>query len=139
MNQKSIHQRFRQCACVSLSLLGLFAAGATSAQPVSTTGMSASGAMGKPTMSGMASDGASKEMQGSMMSGMEKMKDMKLSGDTDKDFAMMMRMHHQQALEMAKPEVDQGKSPEMKAMARKIIKDQSKEIAQLDAWLKKHP
>lgn len=139
MNQKSVSQRIRHGACLSLSLFALVAAGASSAQTASAPAMSASGAMGKPMLSGMASDGASKEMQSSMMSGMEKMKDMKLSGDTDKDFAMMMKMHHQQALEMAKPEVDHGKSPELKAVARKIIKDQTKEIAHLDAWMKKHP
>ena len=126
MNQKSARQRIRQRACATLSVLGLLAAGAVSAQSASTPAMPASGAMGKPMMSDMASSGASKAMQSSMMSGMEKMKDMKLSGDTDKDFAMMMKMHHQQALEMAKPEVDHGKSPEMKAMARKIIKDRQR-------------
>ena len=139
MNQKSVGQRIRQRACVSFSVLGLLVAGAVSAQSASTPAMPASGSMGKSMVSDMAAGGPSKEMQSSMMSGMEKMKDMKLSGDTDKDFAMMMKMHHQQALEMAKPEVDHGKSPEMKAMARKIIKDQTKEIAQLDAWMKKHP
>ena len=139
MNQKSVGQRIRQPACATLCVLGLLAAGVVSAQNASPPVMPASGAMGKSMMSNMASGGPSKEMQSSMMSGMEKMKDMKLSGDTDKDFAMMMKMHHQQALEMAKPEVDHGKSLEMKAMARKIIKDQTKEIAQLDAWMKKHP
>jgi uncharacterized protein (DUF305 family) len=58
------------------------------------------------------------------------------SGDIDKDFAMMMKMHHQQAVDMAKAEAEHGKSPELKAMARKIIKDQNKEIAQLDKWMK---
>ena len=72
-----------------------------------------------------------------MMSGMQQMQGMKLTGDTDKDFAMMMKMHHQQALNMAKAEVAHGKSPEMKAMAEKIIIDQTKEIAQLDEWLQK--
>lgn len=139
MNQKSVRERIRGGACLSLAILGLLAAAASNAQTASSSAMPASGAMGKPMMSAMEAGGASKEMQTSMMSGMEKMKDMKLSGDTDKDFAMMMKMHHQQALEMAKPEVDHGKSPEMKAMARKIIKDQTKEIAQLDAWMKKHP
>ena len=139
MNQKSVSQRIRHGACLSLSAFALLAAGAASAQTASAPAKSASNAMGKPMMSGMESGGASKEMQSSMMSGMEKMKDMKPSGDTDKDFAMMMKMHHQQALEMATPEVDHGKSPELKAMARKIIKDQTKEIAQLDAWMKKHP
>ena len=135
MNQKSIGQRISSGACWSLSVLALVAAGSVSAQ----TAMPASGAMGKPMMAGMEGDGASKDMQNTMMSGMEKMKQMKMSGDTDKDFAMMMKMHHQQALEMAKPEIDHGKSPELKAMARKIVKDQTKEIAQFDAWMKKHP
>lgn len=77
-------------------------------------------------------------MHESMMSGMQKMQGMKPTGDTDKDFAMMMRMHHQQAVDMAKVEVQHGKSPELKAMAQKMINDQQKEISQLDQWLAKH-
>ena len=139
MNHKTALQRIRHGVCLSLSIFGFLAAGSAGAQSAKSPATSASGSIGKPMMSGMESGSASKEMQSSMMSGMEKMKEMKMSGDTDKDFAMMMKMHHQQALEMAKPEVDHGKSPEMKAMARKIIKDQTKEIGQLDAWMKKHP
>ena len=52
---------------------------------------------------------------------------------------MMMKMHHQQALDMAQLELDQGKSSEMKAMAKKIIATQKKEIAEFDQWMKKHP
>lgn len=51
---------------------------------------------------------------------------------------MMMRVHRQQAVDMAKVQVEHGKSSELKAMARKIITDQQKEIARLDAWLGKH-
>jgi uncharacterized protein (DUF305 family) len=79
----------------------------------------------------------SEQMKKSMESGMQGMQKMPMSGDTDKDFAMMMKMHHQQALEMAKAEVEHGKSPELKAMASKMIKDQTKEIEQLDQWMKK--
>ena len=77
-------------------------------------------------------------MHASMMAGMQKMQEWKPSGDTDKDFAMMMRMRHQQAVDMAKAEVQGGKSPELKAMVQKIIRDQQKEIAQLDKWLAKN-
>ena len=80
----------------------------------------------------------SQQMHESMMSGMQKMQGMQPTGDTDKDFAMMMRMHHQQAVNMAKVEVQHGKSPELKAMAQKMMKDQQKEIDQLDKWLAKH-
>jgi uncharacterized protein (DUF305 family) len=80
----------------------------------------------------------SQQMHDSMMGGMQKMQGMQATGDTDKDFALMMRMHHQQAVDMAKVEVQHGKSPELKAMAQKIIRDQQKEISELDKWLAKH-
>ena len=68
----------------------------------------------------------------------EKMKSMPMSGDVDYDFAMMMRIHHQGALDMAKSELDNGKNPEMRTMAKKIIAAQKKEIAQLEKWIAKH-
>ena len=77
------------------------------------------------------------DMKSSMMMGMEGMQKMTMSGDTDKDFAMMMKMHHQQALNMADMELAHGKSAEMKAMAKQIIVAQKKEIAQFDKWLAK--
>ncbi len=77
------------------------------------------------------------DMKASMMKGMDGMQKMPMSGDTDKDFAMMMKMHHQQALNMAEMELAHGKSVEMKSMARQIIVAQKKEIAQFDKWLAK--
>jgi uncharacterized protein (DUF305 family) len=85
----------------------------------------------------MEKGGGSHEMMDSMKTGMETMQNMEMSGDVDKDFAMMMKMHHQQALDMAKMELAHGKSPEMKAMAKKIMIAQKKEIAQFDKWLAK--
>lgn len=118
----------RQLAAVALSLC----AGTAFAQSSSgmTPGMASSGAM-----SAHGSDAMSQHM----MNGMKKMQGMKMSGDPDKDFAMMMKMHHQQALEMAQMELDHGKSPEMKAMAKKIISSQKKEIAEFERWMKAHP
>ncbi len=81
--------------------------------------------------------GGSNDMMAAMMKGMDGMQKMPMSGDTDKDFATMMKMHHQQAVNMSEMELAKGKSPEMKAMAKKIIAAQKKEIAQLDAWLAK--
>lgn len=79
----------------------------------------------------------SADMKQSMKAGMEGMQSMPSTGDTDKDFATMMKMHHQQALDMAKMELEHGKSPELKKMASKIIAGQQKEIAQFDRWLAK--
>ena len=80
----------------------------------------------------------SEQMNNATRSGMQQMQGMKMTGDTDKDFAMMMKMHHQQALDMAKVEVEHGKSAELKAMAQKMIKDQTQEIAKLESWLQKN-
>ena len=79
----------------------------------------------------------SPDMKQSMKAGMDGMQQMTMSGDTDKDFAMMMKMHHEQALDMAEMELAHGKSAELKAMAKKIITSQKKEIAQFDRWLAK--
>ena len=75
------------------------------------------------------------DMKKSMMAGMDGMQKMPMTGDVDKDFAMMMKMHHQQAVDMAQMELANGKSPVMKVMAKNIISAQKKEIAQFDKWL----
>ena len=49
----------------------------------------------------------SMEMHKSMMSGMKGMESMKGSGDIDHEFAMMMKMHHQSALDMANIQLQQ--------------------------------
>lgn len=53
----------------------------------------------------------------------------------DKDFALMVRMHHQQAVEMAEIQRRHGKLPELRDMAQQILTSQRKEIAQFDKWL----
>lgn len=88
----------------------------------------------KPGMSGMAGGG---DMRSSMMGTMKGMESMKMSGDTDRDFAMMMKMHHQGAIDMAQMELKSGKDPKMKAMAKRIIEAQQKEIKEFDDWLAK--
>ena len=71
-------------------------------------------------------------MKAAMMMGMDGMQKMSMSGDIDKDFATMMKLHHQQALNMAEMQLAHGKSSEMKAMAKQIIVAQKKEIAEFD-------
>ena len=79
----------------------------------------------------------SEEMKHAMMMGMDNMQKMPVSSNIDKDFAMMMKRHHQQGVEMAKIQLARGKSPAMKAMAKQIIAAQNKEIVQFDQWLAK--
>lgn len=100
------------------------------------TSMPAAASASAPT-AGMhnSSTGGSPDMKQSMKAGMDDMQKMQMTGDTDKDFAMLMKVHHQQALDMAEIEVAHGKSPELKAMASKIISEQKKEIGQFGRWL----
>lgn len=78
------------------------------------------------------------ELQEAMHTMMNNMNGMKMSGDTDKDFAMMMIPHHQSAVDMAKNELSHGKEVEIKQMAQKMIADQNKEIKEFQAWLDSH-
>src|SRR3972149_4388141 len=48
---------------------------------------------------GMAAGG---DMHGSMTGMTKNMESMKMSGDTDRDFATMMKIHHQGAIDMAR-------------------------------------
>ena len=76
------------------------------------------------------------EMHKSMMKGMKEMQGMKPSGNMDHDFAMMMRHHHMQGVEMAQHQLKHGKDPKMREMAQKIVDSQKKEIAEFDEWMK---
>lgn len=69
---------------------------------------------------------------------MNKMKGMTMSGNTDKDFAMMMIPHHESAVKMAENEITHGKNLELKKMAQKIVDDQAREIKELQAWIDKN-
>lgn len=123
----------RSLCALAVSGLALLSSGAAWAQPASAP------------MHGGGMGGASAPMHGgaghmdmheSMRRGAQAMQDMKPTGDVDRDFATMMRMHHQQAVEMSQAYLKQAKSPEMKQMAQKIIRDQKREIAQFDKWLR---
>jgi uncharacterized protein (DUF305 family) len=74
-------------------------------------------------------------MHQSLMLGIQRLQSVRPTGDTDRDFATMMREHHRQAIEMARTQLEHGRSDEMKALASKIIDDHSKELAQIDEWL----
>ena len=78
-------------------------------------------------------------MKQSMSGMMKDMQEMPLSGDTDRDFAAMMKIHHQGAVDMAQAELTSGKDPQLRKMAQSIISVQKKEIKEFDDWMKKHP
>ena len=126
-----MHLIFQQRRAVCIAAAALFAVTTSYAQPAQ---------MAMP-MKPAASADALKSMTGSegmkmsMMAGMESMHKMPMSGDNDKDFAMMMKLHHQQGVEMAQMQIAHGKSAAMKKMAKRIVAAQNKEIQQFDRWL----
>ena len=63
---------------------------------------------------------------------------MKMTGDADHDFAMMMVSHHKSALDMSDIVLKHGADPKIKDMARKRLDAQKKEIAEFEAWMKTH-
>lgn len=67
-----------------------------------------------------------------------KMNSMHMTGNPDHDFAEMMIVHHQGAIDMAQAELNSGKDPFLKSFAEKVIKDQTKEIEELQQWLQEH-
>lgn len=64
--------------------------------------------------------------------------DMNISGGTDVQFARLMIPHHKTGIQMAQAYLNKGKDPGIKTMAKAIIKEQQKEIKDLQEWLDKH-
>jgi uncharacterized protein (DUF305 family) len=60
------------------------------------------------------------------------------TGDPDVDFRTHMIPHHEGAIAMAKVALKYANDPQTKSMAQKIIDDQEKEVADMQAWLKKN-
>jgi uncharacterized protein (DUF305 family) len=87
----------------------------------------------------MPQDPASRAYMDSMRKMNQGMMGKPMSGDADRDFATMMMSHHQGAIDMARVELEHGKDPELKAMAQKVIGDQSREVKELQDWLDRHP
>lgn len=86
----------------------------------------------------LAQQSASDAMMKSMQSGMNQMMNMKTTGDPDHDFAMMLKRHHQGAVEMADLEIKQGKDAKTKALATRIKATNQKEIKELNQFLSSH-
>lgn len=147
------HERFLAESCRAICALAAFVFIGTSAAHAQTPATPAdkSATKGSPPavtqptpmdkkdskMRGMPVVPAGGDMRASMMGMMKTMDSMKMSGDTDRDFATMMKMHHQGAIDMAQMELQSGKDAKMRAMAKRIIEAQQKEIKEFDRWLGK--
>jgi len=132
---------------IRLALLATLAAGPALAQATAP----AMPGMNHGTMPGMSQGAMPGMAQGMSMSAnqtemMQKMEAMNkammgvpMTGNPDQDLVSMMMAHHQGAIDMARIYLRDGKDPEIRRMAQKIITDQEKEIAEFKAWQAKHP
>ena len=127
---------------------------ATQAPPAPTTPAQTMPMQGAPGQSGMmggqratpgmgqtptASGPAAQAMMQSMQKMQQNMMSAPLTGNADLDFVAMMIPHHQGAIDMARTELQYGKDPTLRRMARNIIAAQEKEIREMQTWQAKHP
>jgi len=88
---------------------------------------------------GMAMSGSHMEMMRQMQAMDKAMMGAPMNGNPDQDFVAMMMPHHQGAIDMARIYLRDGKDPEIRGLAEKIIRDQEREIGEFKAWQAKHP
>ncbi len=93
-------------------------------------------------MKGMAMKGATSPATQAYMDAMhamhEKTMAMTPTNDPNKDFVIMMKPHHQAAVDMAEAYLKYGNDPMLRTMARDIVSSQKKEIGEMNAWETKH-
>ena len=87
-----------------------------------------------PKDSDAASTKAYKEAHAKMMHDMHQT----FTGNADIDFMTGMIPHHQGAIDMAKVLLKYGKDAQTRKLAEQIIADQEKEIALMQAWLRRN-
>ena len=78
------------------------------------------------------SDPFTSKMKASMDGMMQNMP--KTVANPDMNFNMLMTVHHQSAVDMAKAELAHGKDTKLKQMAQMMVDAQQKEIAEFKAW-----
>jgi uncharacterized protein (DUF305 family) len=64
--------------------------------------------------------------------------DLPPSGSADRDFMLGMIPHHEGAVEMAKIQLRHGADPDMRKLARDVVRTQSEEIASMLDWLRRN-
>jgi uncharacterized protein (DUF305 family) len=103
--------------------------------PMAGMPMNGSPAAAPPAPGSAPSSAAYRAAMEAMMKSMET----PYTGNADHDFVTGMLPHHQGAVDMAKIELQYGRDPALKTLARDIIASQTKEQAFMRAWLARHP
>jgi uncharacterized protein (DUF305 family) len=69
---------------------------------------------------------------------MEKVKTIRMTGDFDRDFANIMLLNHQEAVDISEMAATTVKDPEIKEMAQRMVADHKSEIEQLKKFIAGH-
>lgn|SRR5579872_1051266 len=81
---------------------------------------------------------ATRAYMDAMMKMHDAMKSMTPTNDPSKDFVIMMKPHHQAAVDMARAYLVYGHDPKLRKMSEDIINSQTEEIKDMDSWLANH-
>jgi uncharacterized protein (DUF305 family) len=108
-----------------------------SAMPNAQMSMPA-GKMEKPAQAGGPLHASMQAFENNAAKMMKNMSAPGYTGDTDADFVAHMMPHHQGAVDQAEVELKYGEDPQMRALAKNIIKAQKKEIAFMKRWQAGH-
>ena len=129
----------RQSTCRQSGFSGAIFAACLIAGLVSPMAVQAQPVKAEAPMAGHTMPAGGAHHGGDMKTMMKDMNDrmagMTMTGNHDVDFAQMMRIHHQGAIDMAEMELKNGKDASMRKMAQEVIRAQKKEIATLDRYL----
>ena len=78
------------------------------------------------------------ELMQSMSKTNETMNNAKMNGDFDYDFANLMIMHHQMAIDMSRVQIEKGSDQTIKNMANGIVVAQEIEIREMQQFIKNY-
>ena len=115
----------------TLLMTGLWMLAAVPAMAQTMPGMQ----MGAPA----ANEAPSTKAYRDAMAKMDQAMNVPYTGNADRDFVAGMIPHHQGAIDMAHVELQYGKDPALRKLARGIIAAQRKEIVFMQQWQAKHP
>ncbi len=121
--------RYAMVAALAFGLTG-----ATAAAQDEAAGQPQHGSKIQPT--GPAA--ASGALHAHLLKSAREMQALPMTGDGDHDFVAAMRKHHQDGIEMARIALRSAKDAEARAFAQKVLDEQSRDVARMDAWLAQH-
>lgn len=104
------------------------AATGTTDMTTGTTGTTNAGTTGTTTADPM------EQLRSATEGTMEQLQQEQLNGDADHDFAHILILHHQDAIEMANVELQHGQNQQVKEIAQKIVDNNKQQIAELQTW-----